>query len=106
MFYLQLEELCKQNNIKITVLLKFLGKSKSSATSWKNGTLPSGETLLKISEYFNVSIDYLLTGKENHELSCNETEWLNLYRQLNPEEQKQCLRFIKGYIEIGKRTEQ
>ena len=103
MFYSQLEELCIQNNIKITVLLKYLGKSKSSATSWKNGTLPSGETLLKISEYFNVSIDYLLTGKENRDLSFEESEWLSLYNQLTPEEQKHCLRFIKGYIEIGKK---
>lgn len=101
MFYSQLEELCIQNNIKITVLLQYLGKSKSSATSWKNGTLPSFETLLKISEYFNVSLDYLLTGKERRDLSYEESEWLNLYRQLTPEEQKHCLRFIKGYIEMG-----
>lgn len=102
MFYAQLEELCIQNNIKITVLLQYLGKSKSSATSWKNGTLPSFETLLKISEYFNVSLDYLLTGKERRDLSYEESEWLNLYNQLSPEEKKHCLRFIKGYIEIEK----
>ena len=31
---------------------------------WKNGKIPSGEIIIKLSEHLNVSTDYLLKGKE------------------------------------------
>lgn len=41
---------------------KELGFSNATATKWKNGSVPKGETLKKIADYFQVSTDYLLTG--------------------------------------------
>ena len=42
-------------------LLTDLGLNKSSILNWeKRGTIPSGETLQKIADYFDVSVDYLL----------------------------------------------
>lgn len=41
---------------------KELGFSNATATKWKNGSVPKGETLKKIADYFQVSADYLLTG--------------------------------------------
>lgn len=69
MFFSNLDYICKKNNIKITPLLNELEISKGSIHKWKNGTLPNGETLLKIANYFNVSIDYLLGRTQNPEIN-------------------------------------
>ena len=42
---------------------KELKISSGSVTNWKNGTIPNNAALLKIANYFGVSVDYLL-GKE------------------------------------------
>ena len=41
-----------------------IGLSNAAPTSWRKGAEPKQGTLEKISEYFNVSVDYLL-GKEH-----------------------------------------
>lgn len=37
-----------------------LGLSSATTTRWKSGAIPNGETLVRIAEYFHVSVDYLL----------------------------------------------
>lgn len=64
MFYEILTTLCKKNDVKLTPLTKSLGISEGAIKGWKRGSSPTGETLLKFADYFGVSIDYLLTGKE------------------------------------------
>ena len=59
MFFEILSDLCKKNNITVTSLVLKLGFSSSNATTWKNNK-PSTEALIKIADYFNVSVDYLL----------------------------------------------
>lgn len=44
---------------------KATGVAQSSLSDWKRGkSKPKYEKLVKIAEYFNVSVDYLLTGEE------------------------------------------
>lgn len=48
-------------------MLKDLSLAKGSISNWQErGTIPNGETLSKIANYFNVSVDYLL-GNEQKE---------------------------------------
>ena len=49
----------------MTAFLREMGMSKGNMTNWKSGSSPSLEVLQKISEYFDVSTDYLL-GKTNN----------------------------------------
>lgn len=65
MFYEQVKRLCDQNHIAISSLARKLSLSPSAPGNWKEGTLPKAETIIKISEYFDVSIDLLLLGKEH-----------------------------------------
>lgn len=37
-----------------------IGLNKSNATFWKKGSIPKGDTLQKLADYFGVSVDYLL----------------------------------------------
>lgn len=56
--------LCEENNVKPTRVANEIGSSSASVVKWKKGAIPQGPTLQKIAEYFNVTVDYLLTGEE------------------------------------------
>lgn len=59
-FFTQLEKLCTDKGIKPAHIAQYLGLSSSVPTSWKNGITPNAENLVKIADYFSVSVDYLL----------------------------------------------
>jgi len=44
--------------------MKAIGLNKSNATFWKRGSIPKGDTLQKLADYFGVSVDYLLGKAE------------------------------------------
>lgn len=64
MFWNNFYNACVSKGIKPNPLAKELNIASGSMTSWKNGKIPNGETLLKLADYLNVSIDYLL-GRTN-----------------------------------------
>lgn len=58
---------CRMNQVE---LAEVLGVSKQSVSNWEHGNiLPSVELLVKLSDYFGVSTDYLL-GREVGECIC------------------------------------
>ena len=63
MFWDQFIKLCNDNHTRPNPVAKELGYSSGVVTKWKNGSLPQTEALIKISQYFNVSIDYLIHGE-------------------------------------------
>jgi transcriptional regulator with XRE-family HTH domain len=54
------DKLCKERNVASATVLTEIGISTSRTTNWKKGVIPNGETLCKLADYFDVSIDYLL----------------------------------------------
>lgn len=59
------EELCKLNNVTPYKIWKETGISRSTFSDWKNGkSTPKQDKLAKIADYFGVTVDYLMTGKE------------------------------------------
>lgn len=69
MFFSNLKFMCNQNNIKLTQLLCQLEISKSAISRWRRGTLPNGEILIKIGDFFNCSVDYLLGRTKNPDIN-------------------------------------
>lgn len=65
MFYNIFAYLCTKKGVSTTKAALDLGFSRSAPNHWKekNGR-PKNENLQMIAEYFDVSIDYLLTGQE------------------------------------------
>lgn len=63
-FWNKYEALCAQKNESPTRVAKDIGVSSSALTTWRNGRIPSGETLLVVADYFNVSVEYLLKEDE------------------------------------------
>jgi len=107
LFYDQLLKLCETKGIKPTPLVKSLGMSTGSIKNWKEGTLPNGEALMRFSEFFGVSIDYLVYGKETSnvksfdhpvDLSEDETDLLLYFRKLQRKEQRAVLVQMENMI--------
>lgn len=64
--YNKIQALCRSRGINITIMCRECGASRGALGDLKAGRKNSlsAETLRKISEYFSVSIDYLLGGGE------------------------------------------
>ena len=53
---------------------KELGVSSGTITFWKKGKVPHHGTLLKIADYFGVTVDYLLGQNQQQEAEQPETD--------------------------------
>lgn len=63
MFYDIFKQLAEKKGISVHKATQELGLSKSTATKWKKtAAIPHSETLQKIADYFDVPLEYLLTG--------------------------------------------
>lgn len=64
--YTRIEELCKEKGINITIMCKESGVNRGTLTDIKMGRRKflSFESLKKIADYFNVSVEYI-AGKTN-----------------------------------------
>lgn len=60
------EQLLQKHGITAYKVSKDTGVTQTSLSNWKAGrNTPSAKTLQKIADYFGVSVDYLMTGKED-----------------------------------------
>lgn len=73
MFFDIISALCKKKGISIYKAATDIGLNRAAATKWKNGAIPSGVTLTKLSDYFGVTTDYLL-GAETEKAPTPEGE--------------------------------
>lgn len=83
MFFTNFESLCKAKGKSATAIGNELGISKTTISYWRNtkGVIPKQDVLVKIANYFNVTVDYLLgtTQKENPTANSDETLMFALY---------------------------
>lgn len=90
--------LLKERKITKNRLLNDLGLNKSSILNWeKRGTVPNGETLQKIADYFGVSVDYLL-GKEKKPATEGElnAELFSAFMELSDADQLKLLKLMQN----------
>lgn len=97
MFWSRFSSLCKENNESATQVVTSLGISHGAPTKWKRGNIPSGENLIKISEYFGVSVDYLLGRSTNN--MCTLDRMQALLKVQNKTQKELC-----DYLGITKGT--
>lgn len=64
--YENIRDIAKTKGVSINRLEKELGFARSSISKFNKNT-PSVEKLQQIAEYLNVTVDYLVSGKENVE---------------------------------------
>lgn len=57
--------LCNKNNVTPYRVCKETGLTTATISNWKAGRyVPKQDKLQKIADYFNVSLEYLMTGEE------------------------------------------
>lgn len=67
------EQLCNERNLSSYKVSKLANVTQTSLSNWKNGkSIPSTQTLQKLADFFEVTIDYLMTGKEEKEESVSQ----------------------------------
>lgn len=109
-FYDNFKQECRKESISPTALLKELNISTSKLTAWKNGSMPNSEYLIPISERLNVSIDYLLTGKEKsssaeqtikEQLTPDERELMELYKSLSEKDKTRVTERARALYDLA-----
>lgn len=102
MFFSRLQARCVAQGIKLTPLLDELGISRGSIGRWRAGTVPNGETLLKLAARLDCSVDYLLgndgqkekpapTNEDGRDDDTLEKEFMRWFQMQSPERKKEVL---------------
>lgn len=111
MFSERLKKLRSEQKITQKELAKLIGYGQSTVAAWETSTRePNIQQLLKVAEYFKVSIDYLLGNNDNRliaknpnmmEVYPNEREMIKKYRQMPPTEQRMICKMldVKHYLD-------
>lgn len=89
--------------VKDADVVRETGITKSTFSDWKNGrSNPKNDKLQKIADYFGVTIDYLMTGKEKDSSDKLSVELNNVYFSLAKEAQENNIdpRDIKMALEM------
>lgn len=62
------EQLLQKNGVTPYKVAKEAGVTQTALSNWKSGrSTPTTKTLQKIADYFGVTIDFLMTGKNTNE---------------------------------------
>lgn len=85
----RINELAKKMSVSISAIEKSVGLSNGIIGKWRKQS-PSCDKLKLVADYLNVSIDYLLTGKESQAttLKTDEQELLKNYGKLTDSEKE------------------
>lgn len=98
MFWERFFSLCQSRNVSPNAVCSLLDLSSATATHWKNGSVPKGDILIKIADYFDCSVDYLL-GRANmpneRQLINDENNDIDV-----PDPQLHTSMYAIGYVDI------
>lgn len=102
-----LKLLRNEKNVSQQQLADILGISQQSVNKYENkDTEPDIETLIKIANYFNTSVDFLIGNTEirrkiektsSNELNKNEENFIKKYRLLDKDEKQSIDLILKNY---------
>ena len=109
-FFERLLSICNEKNIKPNTVAKALDLSDATATKWKKGATPNGETLTRIADYLGCSVDYLLGRSDAPEKTAPGTPGadeidsviIEMFSQLNPEDKAIVLDLIERLLSNAK----
>lgn len=94
----------KEKKLKQKELAKRTGISESAISDWKKkGTNPAAENISAIADFLEVSLEYLVTGKEKGlSLPDDELELLTYYKELPEREQMKLIGRASALAEVYK----
>ena len=97
MFSKRLKQLRKQQNLTQTELANLLNLSHGAIAMWETDKRqPDNDTLVRLANFFNVSVDYLLgLSNQEYELTDENKQLLAMIDQLSPEDREAITRFVE-----------
>ena len=106
MFWDNFVRLCNQaGKYPNTVAAEVGVKSTGTVTGWKNGANPRQTVLLKLADYFGVTVDYLLNAEKENPTSDAadgvdelDKEALDIMHRLPPEKRAAGLAMLRGLL--------
>ena len=104
---LRVKELRLEKQLEQQDLAKIIQIGKGSISNWETGrTEPSIEYLLKLADFFEVSIDYLLGRSDDlgivnvqTNLNTEQNELVNYYNQMSEKDKAKLLGYAKGLVD-------
>lgn len=79
----RVKELREKKKISMEQLATELGITKSRVNMWENsGTIPRGDLLIKLANFFGVTTDYLLGNNDDRAVSLTDAKLNSLQRNL------------------------
>lgn len=91
--------LLKEKGITPAQMERDIGIRQSTFISWKKGSQPAADKIIKILQYLEVSPNELFGYDTEPELTDNEKELLNLFKQLPEREQIKFIARLEDKID-------
>jgi len=91
----RIKQLREEKNITTIALAEIIGVERTSISKWETGARsnPTSTPLKKLSEYFGVSMDYLL-GLSDERVDVNTT-LMSIFNNLNVENKMSTIAYVK-----------
>jgi len=95
----RLKQIIKEKGLSFSAVEKELGFGNGAIKRFSTNS-PSAEKILQLSNFLNVSTDYLLKGTEpdNKALSKDEADLLKKYKDLEPIDKGKVLGYIDNMV--------
>ena len=106
-FATRLRELRKSNNVSQQKLSKYLNFGYTAIANYESGrNQPSLDTVKKIAQYFDVTVDYLIGASDyprsEKDITDKEAELLKIFRRINDEERDALLKVVNLMFQDNK----
>lgn len=89
-----IRKLCRQKKISLAKLERSCDIGSNTIHRWDDVS-PSIDKVVRVANFFSVSVDYLLSRDAEEALSPEETELILLYRQLNDDGKAMAREYIE-----------
>ncbi len=105
---LKVKELRQEKNLTQKELAKLIGTTQASVSDWEVGKVePSIEWLKRLSNFFNVSVDFIIgseddfgnvieNSEKNYTLEKDTREIIELYGKLDKEQRTFFIKALRG----------
>lgn len=98
----------EEKNLIRADLCRALGISEGTVRNWEKGVMPAADTALKIAQYLDVSLEYLITGKEKgteKKIKKSDSDFLESFKKLPEPDREEIKALIKMKLQRYEREE-
>jgi repressor LexA len=105
-FATRLETLIDEKHTSQKAIAEYLSVRRPSISDWKRmGTIPGADTAIRLAQFFKVSVEYLITGKDKADLTPEQRNLLRNYEKLDKRDKQTVLDLIETMLKKQEREE-